>query len=125
MALLRLRPYLRHRRSVVKLTAAEIEYTRQVAAEIGADPDELIREGEALKEEGYRGAYEASKEILAGGATGGQMLAWVESESAPGGIPTTYITEVWSPAPGDGAIRMHSRLPDPEPLPDLEPEIEL
>jgi hypothetical protein len=43
----------------VKLTADEIEYTRQVAAEIGADPDELIQEGEAIKEEGYWQAYEA------------------------------------------------------------------
>jgi hypothetical protein len=71
----------------VKLTADEIEYTRQVAAEIGADPDELIREGEALKEEGYRRAYEASKEILRGGAGHGQLAAsgeplpiWAESE---------------------------------------------
>ena len=71
----------------MKLTADEIEYTRQVAAEIGADPDELIREGEALKEEGYRRAYEASKEILSDGAGGGQMYApagalsiWEEAE---------------------------------------------
>ena len=46
MALLRLRPCLHHRRCVVKLTAAEIEYTRQVAAEIGADPDDLKPEPE-------------------------------------------------------------------------------
>lgn len=78
----------------MKLTAAEIEYTRQVAAEIGADPEELIREGEA-------------------------------TESGPGGAPVTYITEVWSPAPDDGAIRIHSRMPDPEPLPEPEPEPEL
>ena len=41
----------------MKLTAAEIEYTRQVAGEIGADPDQLIREGEAIKEESYWQAY--------------------------------------------------------------------
>jgi hypothetical protein len=115
----------------MKLTAAGIEYTAQAAAEIGADPDELIREGEAVKEAGYRQAYQASTEILAGGATGGQMAApagsvaiWEATESAPGGAPITYITKVWSPAPDDGAIRIHSRMPDPEPLPDLEPEIE-
>ena len=43
----------------MKLTAAEIEYTRQVAAEIGADPHELIQESEAIKEEGYWQAYDA------------------------------------------------------------------
>jgi len=116
----------------VKLTAAEIEYTRQVAAEIGADPDELIREGEAIKEEGYRHAYEASREILSSRAGAGQMLGsrgflstWAESESAPGIAPRTYVTQVWTPAADDGALRIHSRMPDPEPLPDLEPELEL
>jgi hypothetical protein len=43
----------------VRLTAAEIEYTRRAAAEIGADLDELIREGEAIKEAGYWQACEA------------------------------------------------------------------
>jgi hypothetical protein len=116
----------------VKLTAAEIEYTRQVAAEIGADPEELTREGEAIKEAGYQQAYQASTEILGGGAAAGQMAAsagpvsiWEATESGPGGAPITYITKVWSPAPDDGAIRIHSQMPDPEPLPDLEPEIEL
>ena len=116
----------------MKLTDAEIEYTRQVAAEIGADPDELIREGEAIKEAGYRRAYETSVEILRGGAAAGQMAASAgslsigeEAESAPGVAPCTYITKVWTPAPDDGAIRIHSRMPDPEPLPDPEPELEL
>ena len=44
----------------MKLTAAEIEYTRQVAVEIGAAPDELIREGEAIKEASYWQAYRES-----------------------------------------------------------------
>ena len=133
MALLRLRPCLHHRRGVVKLTAAEIDYTRQVAAEIGADPDELIREGEAIKEAGYWQAYEAwavqpdpePSAIPGPEPEAGPVSVWETTESAPGGTPTTYITEVWSPAPDDGAIRIHSEMPDPEPLPDLEPEIEL
>ena len=39
----------------------------------------------------------------------------------------TWVTEVWSPAPDDGAMRMCSHMPEPEPLPepDLEPEAEL
>ena len=38
----------------------------------------------------------------------------------------TWVTEVWSPAPDDGAMRLHSRMPEPEPLsePELEPEAE-
>jgi hypothetical protein len=44
----------------MKLTAAEMDYTRQVAAETGRDPDELIAEGEAVKEDGYRQAYQAA-----------------------------------------------------------------
>ena len=89
----------------MRLTTDEIEYTRQVAAEIGADPDELIREGEALNSRG-------------------SLSTWAESESAPGAEPRTYITQVWTPAADDGAIRIHSGMPDPEPLPDPEPEIE-
>jgi hypothetical protein len=57
----------------MKLTDAEIEYTRQVAAEIGVDPEVLIAEGEQLKEEGYRRAYQASVEIL-GGRGSNQMI---------------------------------------------------
>ena len=133
MALLRLRPCLRHWRSVVKLTDAEIEYTRQVAAEIGADPDELIREGEAVKEAGYWQAYQAwavqpdpePSAIPGPEPEAGPVSAWETTETAPGGEPTTYITEVWSPAPDDGAIRIESRMPDPEALPDPAPEIEI
>ena len=68
----------------MKFTAVEIEYSRQVAGEIGADPDELIREGEALKEEGYRHAYEASREILSGGAGAGQMARLARIPVDPG-----------------------------------------
>lgn len=117
----------------MKLTAAEIEYTRQVAAEIGADPDELIREGEAIKEASYWQAYRewASQPDPEPSASpgpepeAGPVSAWETTETAPGGEPTTYMTEVWSPEPDDGAIRMHSEMPDPEPLPQPEPEIEL
>ena len=39
----------------------------------------------------------------------------------------TWVTEVWSPEPDDGAMRMCSHMPEPEPLPEpaLEPEAEL
>ena len=37
----------------------------------------------------------------------------------------TWVTEVRSPEPDDGAIRMHSRMPVPEPLPEPEPEPEM
>jgi hypothetical protein len=39
----------------------------------------------------------------------------------------TWVTEIWSPAPDDGAMRMCSHMPEPEPLPEpaLEPEAEL
>ncbi len=57
----------------MKLTDAEIEYTRQVAAEIGADPEALIAEGEQIKAEAYLGVFEASAEIL-GGGRGSQMI---------------------------------------------------
>jgi hypothetical protein len=57
----------------MKLTGAEIEYTRRVAAEIGVDPETLIAKGEQLKEEGYRRAYQASVEILGGGRSN-QMI---------------------------------------------------
>ena len=75
----------------MKLTDAEIEYTRQVAAEIGADPEALIAEGEQIKEAGYRQAYEASVAIL-GSRHSNQMigpsphLAWeakAEVEAEP------------------------------------------
>ena len=36
-----------------------------------------------------------------------------------------YITEISVPDVGDGGIqRLHSHMPEPEPLPDLEPEAE-
>jgi hypothetical protein len=57
----------------MKLTDAEIEYTRRVAAEEGLDPEALIAEGEQIKEAGYRRAYEASVAILSGGRSN-QMI---------------------------------------------------
>jgi hypothetical protein len=38
--------------------------------------------------------------------------------------PRTYVTEIWSPKPDDGIQRLHSPMPDPEPLPESEPELE-
>jgi hypothetical protein len=37
----------------------------------------------------------------------------------------TWVTEIWSPAPDDGAMRLRSYMPEPEPLPEPEPEAEL
>ena len=63
----------------MKLTDKEIEYTRQVAAEIGRDPDDLIREGEQLKDEGYHRAelqrHQADEAIM-GRASGAGMQAY-------------------------------------------------
>jgi hypothetical protein len=36
----------------------------------------------------------------------------------------TWVTEVWSPEPDDGAMRMHSHMPEAEPLPEPAPELE-
>jgi hypothetical protein len=36
----------------------------------------------------------------------------------------TWVTEIWSPAPDDGVVRMHSLMREPEPLPDPAPEME-
>jgi hypothetical protein len=58
----------------MKLTEAEEAYTRQFAAEIGADPDALIAEGEQHKEAGYQQAYEAAAGTMTRmGGAGGQM----------------------------------------------------
>jgi hypothetical protein len=65
----------------MKLTKDEIEYTRQVAAEIGRDPNELITEGEQIKEDGYRRAYEASAEAMSH-ISGTGMQAYGASPSA-------------------------------------------
>jgi hypothetical protein len=32
----------------------------------------------------------------------------------------TYVTEVWCPPVDDGAVRMHSRMKEPQPEPQLE-----
>jgi hypothetical protein len=37
----------------------------------------------------------------------------------------TWVTEVWSPAPDDGAMRVHSHMLEPEPLPEPDLEAEL
>lgn len=48
----------------MRLTPAEIEETRRVAAEIVRDPGDLSKEGERIKEEGYRGAYTAASQSM-------------------------------------------------------------
>lgn len=35
----------------------------------------------------------------------------------------TWVTEIWSPEPDDGAMRMHSHMPEPEPEPGPEAEL--
>jgi hypothetical protein len=34
--------------------------------------------------------------------------------------PRTYVTEVWCPPAGDAVVRMHSRMTEPEPEPEIE-----
>ena len=51
----------------MKLTPEEERYTREVAAQIGRDPNDLIREGEQLKEAGYAEAREQAKRVAGGG----------------------------------------------------------
>lgn len=34
--------------------------------------------------------------------------------------PHTYVTEVWYPPVDDGVVRMHSRMKEPQPEPELE-----
>lgn len=70
----------------MKLTPQEEDYTRQVAAQLGADPDEMIREGEQLKAEGYLGAQRAAEATLARG----RGLGLVETEP-PWGAPVTGV----------------------------------
>jgi hypothetical protein len=81
----------------MKLTDAEIEYTRQVAAEIGADPEALIAEGERLKAAGYQRAYEVSADILGGGRSN-QMIS----------------------SRGGPAMEAVAGIPGPEAQPELE-----
>ena len=51
----------------MKLTPDEERYTREVAAQIGRDPDDLIREGERLKEDGYRETAAQAERLAHGG----------------------------------------------------------
>jgi len=36
----------------------------------------------------------------------------------------TWVTEIWSPEPDDGAMRLRSHMPEPEPVPEPDPEPE-
>ena len=38
--------------------------------------------------------------------------------------PTTYVTEISVPAVDDGRQRLHNRMLPPEPLPDVEMDVE-
>jgi hypothetical protein len=71
----------------MKLTRQEEDYTREVAQQLGRDPDEMIREGEQLKAEGAAEAQRQARETLAGRYRGAQMI---ETE-APWGVPVTGI----------------------------------
>jgi len=51
----------------MKLTPEEERYTREVARQIGRDPDDLIREGERHKEAGYAEAREQAERLAGGG----------------------------------------------------------
>lgn len=61
----------------MKLDAKQEQEAREWAGKLGRPPEEIIREAEAAKEEGYKGAYEAaqgSMERIGGvglGMTGG------------------------------------------------------
>ena len=57
----------------MQLTAEEQAYTRQVAAQIGRKPDDLIREGEQLKASGWRSAQQ-------------QAEGWAQRSAAGGGL---------------------------------------
>jgi hypothetical protein len=46
------------------LTSEEIEYTCKVAAEIGRDPEDLVREGEQAKADAYRQAHAAAQQTM-------------------------------------------------------------
>jgi hypothetical protein len=48
----------------MRLTETETAEARQLAADLGADPAEVIAAGEAAKEEGYRGAERAAAETM-------------------------------------------------------------
>jgi hypothetical protein len=42
-----------------------------------------------------------------------------------GGLPREYVTAISVPTSGDGGIqRLHSQMREPEPVPELEPELE-
>jgi hypothetical protein len=60
----------------MKLTPQEEAYTREVAAEIGREPEDLIREGEQLKEDGYREAQAAAE----------REASWTGRSHAAGGL---------------------------------------
>jgi hypothetical protein len=65
------------------LTKEEIEYTRKVAAQIGRDPQELIREGEQIKADAYRQAHTSAQQTTAAMAgTGRGMYAHPASPAA-------------------------------------------
>jgi len=88
----------------MKLTREEEEYTRQVAAEIGRDPDDLIAEGERIKEDGYRERAEMAADISQAAASG-----WTErSHAAAGGLGMRGGSEMSGPGrrePGRAADR--------------------
>jgi hypothetical protein len=119
----------------MKLTDAEIEYTRQVAAEIGADPEALIAEGEQLKAEAYQGAYEASAEILGGGGRranvrrrAGALPGGSQDRTGTGGGMTCRVATPEEIKAADAAARQWwlsvltlGLIPRPEP--ELEIEI--
>ena len=77
----------------MKMTPAMEAYTRQVAAEIGRDPAELIAEGEQHMDAGYHSAAAAHAADTAAmsrisgaglSAYGGGPLAASELEAEPG-----------------------------------------
>ena len=57
----------------MRLTPEEEAYTRDVAAQIGRDPDDLIREAEQIKAAGFREAQQHAE-------------GWAQRSSAAGGL---------------------------------------
>jgi hypothetical protein len=57
----------------MRLTAEEQAYTRQVAAQIGRNPDDLIREGEQVKASGWRSAQQQAEGRAQRSAAGGGL----------------------------------------------------
>jgi hypothetical protein len=62
----------------VPLSPEQIEQARQFAADLGRDADELIREAEEVKGEGYLQAYQAASATVA--AMGGLGLSCYPTE---------------------------------------------